>query len=305
VEATRWQEDSIIDHDPLGGDNRYYWPPSPLNTELNTEDTTAATIDTTTDITRKRGDTTAATTVDLEVETAADTTTNNEVDTSTDTLTDIEVDIAADTSTDTAVVHVKRKQAQMTDALDTNSHVLDSGGARKVWLSKQAQSARSDGNNNSGGNGAAAEKKRRTSVEGAPVDGAKKGETQKQYTSGWKRYAEYCDAHSLNTLVGDQDPASQILEFARYLMQNPGKTVKSAVANSYVSAVGKKLLEANVITEIREIRTPELKELFAEAGRANLAAAAVANTASNTTPTAFTTTLHCHWSGLNNGYNKR
>jgi hypothetical protein len=53
-----------------------------------------------------------------------------------------------------------------------------------------------------------------------------------------------------------------------------------------VSAVGKKLLESNVITEMREIRTPELKELFA--GRASLAAAATI--ASNTTSTASTVT---------------
>lgn len=74
-----------------------------------------------------------------------------------------------------------------------------------------------------------------------------KEESQKQYTFGWKRYAEYCSVHSLDTLIGAHAaPDSQILEFARYLMQNPAKSVKSAVANSYVSAVGKRLLEAGV-----------------------------------------------------------
>ena len=109
---------------------------------------------------------------------------------------------------------------------------------------------------------------RRESTEGESGVIAMKEESQKQYTFGWKRYTEYCQIHSLDTLVGEKaNPASQILEFARYLMHNPGKTVKAAVANSYVSAVGKRLLEANVISAMRDIRTPELKELFAEAGR--------------------------------------
>lgn len=124
-------------------------------------------------------------------------------------------------------------------------------------------------------NGDVAKKKRRRSSsqrrdsEGGDGMMVMKEETQKQYTFGWKRYMEYCQIHSLDPLVGENaSAATQILEFARYLMHNPGKTVKSAVANSYVSAVGKKLLEANVITAMRDIRTPELKELFAEAGRA-------------------------------------
>ena len=74
-----------------------------------------------------------------------------------------------------------------------------------------------------------------------------KEESQKQYTFGWKRYTEYCSIHGLDPMIGDKSNAdTQILEFARYLMSNPAKSVKSAVANSYVSAVGKKLLEANV-----------------------------------------------------------
>jgi hypothetical protein len=126
-----------------------------------------------------------------------------------------------------------------------------------------------------------AKKKRKRASGQKTVDGegmlVMKEESQKQYTFGWKRYTEYCQIHNLNVMIGDKaSPATQILEFARYLMQNPGKTVKSAVANSYVSAVGKKLLEANVITAMRDIRTPELKELFAEAGRAAAAAAAAA-----------------------------
>ena len=115
-----------------------------------------------------------------------------------------------------------------------------------------------------------------------------KEETQKQYTFGWKRYTEYCELHNLNTLLredADADtgthtpsagPAAQILAFAQYLMQNPGKTVKSSVANSYVSAVGKKLLDAKVITAMKDIRTPELKELFADAARAAQVAASAA-----------------------------
>eukprot|EP00603_Paraphysomonas_imperforata_P001166 CAMPEP_0114414278 /NCGR_PEP_ID=MMETSP0103-20121206/1304_1 /TAXON_ID=37642 ORGANISM="Paraphysomonas imperforata, Strain PA2" /NCGR_SAMPLE_ID=MMETSP0103 /ASSEMBLY_ACC=CAM_ASM_000201 /LENGTH=289 /DNA_ID=CAMNT_0001582411 /DNA_START=54 /DNA_END=923 /DNA_ORIENTATION=+ len=118
-----------------------------------------------------------------------------------------------------------------------------------------------------------------------------KEESQKQYTFGWKRYNEYCQIHNLNTLIGDKaSPSTQILEFARYLMQNPGKTVKSAVANSYVSAVGKKLLEANVITAMRDIRTPELKELFAEAGRAAAAASASSSSSAGTTTIATAST---------------
>jgi hypothetical protein len=144
-----------------------------------------------------------------------------------------------------------------------------------------------------------AKKKRKRASGQKTVDGegmlVMKEESQKQYTFGWKRYTEYCQIHNLNVMIGDKaSPATQILEFARYLMQNPGKTVKSAVANSYVSAVGKKLLEANVITAMRDIRTPELKELFAEAGRAAAAAAAAAavnntssssNSSSNTSNT--------------------
>lgn len=126
------------------------------------------------------------------------------------------------------------------------------------------------------------------------LEGGMKEETQKQYTFGWKRYVEYCELHSLNTMVGEQVcPANQILEFARYLMQNPVKTVKSSVANSYVSAVGKKLLEANVITAMRDIRTAELKELFAEAGRAHLAAVAnTSNESSAATTIATASTSH-------------
>lgn len=117
-----------------------------------------------------------------------------------------------------------------------------------------------------------------------------KEETQKQYTFGWKRYTEYCELHSLNTLVGESTtPAVQILEFARYLMHNPGKTVKSSVANSYVSAVGKKLLDANVITAMKDIRTPELKELFSEAARVTQEAAAAAAAGTLTLETASAT----------------
>lgn len=145
-----------------------------------------------------------------------------------------------------------------------------------------------------------AKKKRKRSTgqkrEGSLLDGPEgmlvmKEESQKQYTFGWKRYTEYCQMHSLDPLVGQVSPATQILEFARYLMQNPGKTVKSAVANSYVSAVGKKLLEAGVIAAMRDIRTPELKELFAEAGRASVAAAAAAVYPTSTTTGIVTTTI--------------
>lgn len=82
-------------------------------------------------------------------------------------------------------------------------------------------------------------------------------ESERQYTFGWKRYVEYCHQHNLDPLVGGGanggergsntiTPASQVMEFARYLMENPEKSVKPAAANSYVSAVGKKLVEANV-----------------------------------------------------------
>lgn len=176
--------------------------------------------------------------------------------------------------------------AYMANELDTKkkskkkTHDLLSGVADAQDEGSKKKRKRSSSQKREGGSG--------SDGEGSLV---MKEESQKQYTFGWKRYNEYCQLHNLNTLIGDKaSPATQILEFARYLMQNPGKTVKSAVANSYVSAVGKKLLEANVITAMRDIRTPELKELFAEAGRAAAAASVSSSSSSGTTTIATAST---------------
>jgi hypothetical protein len=169
-----------------------------------------------------------------------------------------------------------------------------------------ADSSSGSGSSSSGSDGVAKKKRKRAtaaqkkeagSLEGGEGSLVMKEESQKQYTFGWKRYAEYCQLHGLDTMVAENaSPATQILEFARYLMQNSGKTVKSAVANSYVSAVGKRLLEASVITAMRDIRTPELKELFAEAGRAAVASAATSagatGTGTNTTIATASTAAH-------------
>jgi hypothetical protein len=48
-------------------------------------------------------------------------------------------------------------------------------------------------------------------------------------------------------MIGDNISASeQILNFAKYLISHPEKAVKPAAANSYISAVGKRLLESHV-----------------------------------------------------------
>jgi hypothetical protein len=79
-------------------------------------------------------------------------------------------------------------------------------------------------------------------------------ESERQYAFGWKRYSEYCVQHGLDPLVGEWSsgsgsgvsPAQQVMQFAKHLMQNPEKPVRPAAANSYVSAVGKKLVDAKV-----------------------------------------------------------
>ena len=97
-------------------------------------------------------------------------------------------------------------------------------------------------------------------------------ESQKQYAFGWKRYEQFCQQRGWDPLARSQpdsgnSPASQVLEFARDLMENPDKAFKPSAANSYISAIGKRLVEAKVINTVRDIRTPSLKELFADVGR--------------------------------------
>lgn len=91
-------------------------------------------------------------------------------------------------------------------------------------------------------------------------------ESERQYTFGWKRYVDFCEQFNLDPLCQSKDnpstPSQQVLQFARYLMEHPEKAVRPAAASSYVSAVGKKLMDAKVIDSMRDIRTQEMKEYF-------------------------------------------
>ena len=76
-------------------------------------------------------------------------------------------------------------------------------------------------------------------------------ESEKQYAFGWKRYVDFCKSRNFDPMArkksdSENVPAAQVILFAKHLMENSEKPVKPAAANSYVSAVGKKLVDANV-----------------------------------------------------------
>ncbi len=85
------------------------------------------------------------------------------------------------------------------------------------------------------------------------------------YLSRWNRYLQFCSYKNISidgTANGSQHklPVQELIEiFYVYLIEGPHKNISSSVANQYISVVGKHLLEANVISSMKEIRTPEFK----------------------------------------------
>jgi hypothetical protein len=68
-----------------------------------------------------------------------------------------------------------------------------------------------------------------------------------QYSVAWRRYIDFCKLHKLNPTPDEATCVSdQVLNFAKYLIQNVDKPMKPETVNSYVSAVGNQLRSRNV-----------------------------------------------------------
>lgn len=88
--------------------------------------------------------------------------------------------------------------------------------------------------------------------------------SRRQYSFGWKRYLDFCMLKGVAIDGSCPDykiELSELMEsFLVYLVEGAEKTVTPTVANQYISAVGKFLLESKVIDSIKDIRTAKFQK---------------------------------------------
>ena len=83
-------------------------------------------------------------------------------------------------------------------------------------------------------------------------------QSKTQYGYGWSRYVKFCTEKGLPLDAGGGSISDQMQAFLTYVVvEDPVKTVTPAVANSYISAIGKTLMEANQLASMSQIRTPK------------------------------------------------
>lgn len=83
-------------------------------------------------------------------------------------------------------------------------------------------------------------------------------QSKTQYGYGWSRYVKFCAEKGLPLDAGGGSISDQMQAFLTYVVvEDPVKTVTPAVANSYISAIGKTLIEANQLASMSQIRTPK------------------------------------------------
>jgi hypothetical protein len=83
-------------------------------------------------------------------------------------------------------------------------------------------------------------------------------QSKTQYGYGWSRYVKFCAEKGLPLDAGGGSISDQMQAFLTYaVVEDPVKTVTPAVANSYISAIGKTLMESNQLASMSQIRTPK------------------------------------------------
>jgi hypothetical protein len=83
-------------------------------------------------------------------------------------------------------------------------------------------------------------------------------QSKTQYAYGWNRYVKYCAEKNLPLDAAGGSISEQMETFLVYVItEDPVKTVTPAVANSYISAIGKTLMEAGQLESMSQIRTPK------------------------------------------------
>jgi hypothetical protein len=83
-------------------------------------------------------------------------------------------------------------------------------------------------------------------------------QSKAQYGYGWNRYVKFCAEKGYPLDASGGSISDQMEAFLTYVViEDPVKTVTPAVANSYVSAIGKTLIEANQLQSMAQIRTPK------------------------------------------------
>lgn len=83
-------------------------------------------------------------------------------------------------------------------------------------------------------------------------------QSKTQYAYGWNRYVKYCTEKNLPVDGGGGSISDQMEAFLVYVItEDPVKTVTPAVANSYISAIGKTLIEGGQLESMSQIRTPK------------------------------------------------
>mmetsp|Transcript_17014 Transcript_17014/g.17766 ORF Transcript_17014/g.17766 Transcript_17014/m.17766 type:complete len:251 (-) Transcript_17014:71-823(-) len=83
-------------------------------------------------------------------------------------------------------------------------------------------------------------------------------QSKTQYGYGWSRYVKFCAEKGLPLDGGGGSISDQMEAFLTYVVvEDPVKTVTPAVANSYISAIGKTLIETNQLASMSQIRTPK------------------------------------------------
>lgn len=107
-----------------------------------------------------------------------------------------------------------------------------------------------------------APKKRHHEAEGdhheRPAKKTLSEQSKTQYGYGWSRYVKFCAEKGLPLDAGGGSISDQMQAFLTYVVvEDPVKTVTPAVANSYISAIGKTLMEANQLASMSQIRTPK------------------------------------------------
>lgn len=81
-------------------------------------------------------------------------------------------------------------------------------------------------------------------------------QSKTQYAYGWNRYVKYCAEKNLPLDGAGGSISEQMEAFLVYVItEDPVKTVTPAVANSYISAIGKTLIEAGQLEAMSQIRT--------------------------------------------------
>mmetsp|Transcript_20932 Transcript_20932/g.30167 ORF Transcript_20932/g.30167 Transcript_20932/m.30167 type:complete len:287 (+) Transcript_20932:115-975(+) len=94
-------------------------------------------------------------------------------------------------------------------------------------------------------------------------------QSKTQYMYGWNRYAKFCAERGLSVDAAGGSISEQMEAFLTFVVvEDPVKTVTPAVANSYISAIGKMLIEANQIESMAQIRTPKFNAQLEQYTRA-------------------------------------